>query len=196
MWSHCKNTRRGEGNQPLCVKMCNFSLWSCLFFFYISLKAQGEQNNSSTSSNMGSCTFGPLGKLFAFVEVKGWETLNGNKKLILLRILHSGAKVCYALKSLLVWGLNLQAHKHQCFLSNGFRFLPWKRSEWIFKVLVSCKGTWLKLNGLDAFKKFLQALEFLVGLFACPFFLFKPPDTLILNTDYLILALTMAFLPG
>ncbi|NXR13690.1 SOSB2 protein, partial [Semnornis frantzii] len=25
--------------------------------------AQGEQNNSSASSNMGSCTFGPLGKL-------------------------------------------------------------------------------------------------------------------------------------
>ncbi|POI33332.1 hypothetical protein CIB84_002915 [Bambusicola thoracicus] len=33
---------------------------SLIHVFFISLKAQGEQNNSSASSNMGSCTFGPL----------------------------------------------------------------------------------------------------------------------------------------
>lgn len=61
---------------------------SCLsffFFFYISLKAQGEQNNSSASSNMGSCTFGPLGKFFHFVKVKERETFNGNKVIYLAK---------------------------------------------------------------------------------------------------------------
>lgn len=58
----------------------------------------------------------------------------------MLRILYSGAKVYYALKSLLDQGLNLQAHKHEHFLNNGFRICFLEEEELkIFKVPVSCK---------------------------------------------------------
>lgn len=187
MWSQYKNT--GKKSALFC-KMWNFFLWSMSFFFsYISLKAQGEQNNSSASSNMGSCTFGPLGKFFHFVEVKGWEALNGNKnKFILLRVLHSGAKVYYALKSLLGWGLNLQAQKHKRFLNNGFGICSLEEEEIrISKVPATCKGTCLILNCFDAFREFLQHVKFWV------FWNRLRPLALKIT---LILPVTMAFLPG
>lgn len=125
-------------------KKINPSIWNydnfsdpCFFFFYISLKAQGEQNNSCASSNMSSCTFGPLGKSF-FILWK-WKYVNENEKKCKGSVTLCGDHVLH-FKSF-EWGLSLQAHKRKHFPSDGFGVCFQEEEKIrILMVPVPCKG--------------------------------------------------------